>query len=176
MYKKLITLISTTIIMGFTAPLNIVHASSILNTNESAESKTELSKSDNQNNEAITLQEMLDDSNMDLAEKSVVTNTFLRGLKSEFNTRSMPRSRYYTIHQDLSRSQIKKIANSGNKVTTLVGYLPGAIGTSAGLIYGNYYGMFTTAAINGWGIRITITSDSYNPTSTGTTFKVSYLK
>lgn len=114
-------------------------------------------------NETLTLQSMLDNSNMNTAEKIVVTNSFLNGLKDEFNTRFMPRSRYYTIRQDLSKEQVKKVANSGNKIATLGGLLPGSIGTSAGLIYGNYYGMFTTAAINGWGIRISITSDSYNP-------------
>lgn len=47
----------------------------------------------------------------------------------------IPRSRYYTIHQDLSRAQVKKAANSGNKITTLGGLLPGSIGVSAGLIH-----------------------------------------
>lgn len=164
-----------TLLTGYIIPINTVLASDATENVEITKQSTDTTMIDSES-ESLTLQTMLDNSNMSISDKITTTNTFLTRLKYEFNTRSMPRSRYYTIHQDLSRTQVKKIANSGNKVATLGGLLPGSIGISAGLIYGNYYGMFTKAAINGWGIRITITSDSYNPTSTGTTFNVSYLK
>lgn len=171
---KYVTFILLAIINGGSfSTINTVSAATT-DTTENKVQQVEQS-SDQLEDKTVTLQELIDTSNLTQEEKIVVTNSFLNYLSNQMESQAMTRSRYYTIHQDLSNSKVKKIVNSSNPIQLLSGFIPYA-GVPLSIIYYNYYNMYSTAAMNGWGIRITITSDSYNPTSTGTTFKISYLK
>jgi hypothetical protein len=144
-----------------------------------------------------TLQELLDASTLTQAEKDRLESQILQdaarylpkstivGPKSTrgIGLMSATAGRYFKSYTDLSHAQVVKVANSGNKVNTLITILGAVTGSkyspfvgAASIIYGSYYNYFQTAAANGWGIRITLTIDSYVPTSMGMSWSISYRK
>lgn len=167
-------IVSTLLLCSLMVPTMSVSAA-VASNSESIE--TSNMKNDLGESQSFSLEELMDESGLSYSEKAALTNEVLDSIKEQARTGIMLRSRYYTIHQDLSNAQVKKVVNSADSISTLKKIIPNkAIQAVVGAIYSNYYSMYRTAASKGWGIRITITSDSYNPTSTGTTFNVSYLK
>lgn len=117
----------------------------------------------------VTLAEV---SSLSASQKQVILEETL----AAFRSRPTPRGRYFKSHKVFSRAQVAKISQRGYTSQALAALLPGPLKAGASLIYGSYYKQFHTAARNGWGVRITLTVDSYNPTSTGMSWSASYVK
>jgi hypothetical protein len=113
--------------------------------------------------------------------RSVFTSSF--GISSVASTNA---GRYFTSSQKFTHAQVVKIAKAGGNLTSVTSILASILGVhslQAGFgmsllsaIYSDYYGNFQTAAANGWGIKITLTIDSYVPTSAGMSWSISYIK
>ncbi|KRL13703.1 hypothetical protein [Schleiferilactobacillus perolens] len=132
-----------------------------------------------------TLQQLAEASPLPTTEKAQITRQIIeaslqaRNVSSLYSVNSVTAGRYFKSYTTLSRAQVKAIAKEGDPVTKLTSFLSlsgNLFAVSAAFIYGSYYGYFTTAAINGWGIKITLTIDSYVPTSAGMSWSISYVK
>ena len=93
------------------------------------------------------------------------------------------RARYYKTTTTYSAAACKKIVKEGNAsrdaaVDAISEFGRGGKLAAATLkvLYALYDGRFATAANNGWGLKVTLTIDSYNPTSTGMAWSYSYIK
>ncbi len=167
---KYVGLLTGAIILGAFPPVAAVSA----NTTEEVQSQQVVVQQ--QEKGSVTLQQLVDSSNLNDKVKNQVINNELAQVKKQMNAEgAQTRVGKSTTSKTLTNSQVKKVYNSSKPYTTLAGFIPKTYGV-VGLIYSNYYGKFEKAAMNGWGLKITITSNPNNPTSTGTTFSVSYVK
>ena len=117
----------------------------------------------------MTLAEMPDFS--PAQKQEIVKNTL-----AAFQSMPTPRGRYIKSHKDFSKAQVVKISQHGYATQGIAALLPGPLKAAASLVYGSYYNYFHTAASKGWGVRITLTVDSYVPTSAGMSWSISYIK
>lgn len=135
---------------------------------------------ENQDTDTVTVHNLLSGYHYTMQEENRLTSNLINELCSQLPYLILARSnsRYFTIHRDLTPKQVKKIVRSTNApgaIIQILGLTNMAVGIY-GALYNMYYNKFSMAASHNWGIRMTIKSDKYNPTSTGTTFSVSYIK
>lgn len=127
-------------------------------------------------NQAVSLKTLLDNSPLAATQKEQVTEEIFAAAKHAA-TSDLYRSRYYTSSKKFSKAQVKKIAAQGNKanfISYFISAVPASLAFS--VIATNYYGPFQTAAKHGWGIKITMKIDSYQPTTASTSYSFSYIK
>lgn len=128
----------------------------------------------------ISLHDLLIKANYSTEHENQIAEKLIASLQSEllFLILARTNSKYFTIHKDISAKQVKRIVKSTNKMNLYLKII-GDVNDYAGIyseLFNLYYAKYRIAAKHNWGIRITIRSDKYNPTSTGTTFTVSYIK
>lgn len=173
--KNLVTVLVMSMLLSANAPTVVMAADTRSDTTQSTSDAMK-------DTSTISLHDLLKHEGYTPMQENEIASRFVNQLKLEIPlyVRIYHIPRYFRIHKDISAKDVKKIARSSRKADTFMDIL-GDIHDSLILdvyqhIFDLYYNKFRIAARHGWGIRITITTNSYDDTSTGTSFSLSYIK
>ena len=169
--KKAILLLTTVLVAPVFTGVSLVHADE-----QQPASVTQMTQgSEVIHVETSTVQEVIDKSSLTPLEKVSLSESMMQQAKKLLSS-DMYKARYYRSSEVFSKAKVKKMAKEGKTVSKFTALLPSKLKLAARVIYGSYYARFKTAAKHGWGVKVTLTIDSYTQTTAGMSYSFSYIK